>query len=1072
METSDQILSELRKLNATLNDLTSHIGKMCSDVNTLCNGLNSIPQLPDVSAEGEKATDSTPPTAELVSARKHVTVVFADISGFTAMSEKLDPEEVSNMMNDCLTQMADIVTSYQGYVDKFIGDCLMALFGAPVAHENDAELAVRAALDMNQAIIDYNKNLPIKLEKPLTLHTGVNTGLVVAGNVGSGQKLEYTVMGDTVNLASRLESTASSGQIFISKYTHNLVKGIFNFTEHDPIQVKGKKDPVQVYEVIGLRSAEERRSDLVALSAKELVGRDREMDIIKKRIDQAFEKETQVALLKSDAGIGKSRIHKEIETYLTNKDVEVIYGRCHSFRQSSSYFLFIEILQDLFGIGSDDAPEAIPEKFVEGLTLLTGEAPDILSDEGKKAVVFLGHIMGIEFEDYYDIPIDQMTDVDIKQSVLLAIRWLLEQMARTRPLILVLEDLHFADPESLDVISYLLKTVSKKAMMLLLYLRPEDTSPSSKLSLIARKALGDLYTEIELERLNSDESDKLVRSLLGSEVIPTEILDMVKERADGNPSFIEAIIQALHEEDVVEVQEGEPLKILKPIDSIEIPGSIQGLVVSCLDRLPAQHKHLLQWASVIGPVFEHVLLEEVAKDQNMVASIEALTDRKLIFESKSFPEIEYSFTSVLVQECSYAGLLLKQQREMHVAVAEAILRAYEARIDEHFDSLGRHYYKAEDFNQAYEYSVKAGMRAKGMHAPVEAILLFNRAIECVEQVQKPEIPIGDVYQAIAEVYEVNGDLDLAIEWREKLASLLEDDQEKGDCLRQVGRIWEKKGDQDKSLQMYSEAFQILENHPESIEMGRTLLNESWILNRQRKSEKAVDKCRKALELFEKHESEEDVADAHNNLAVFYEHSGDLDLALEHNQKCIDLLSLGDNRRKLGNAYLSLGYVHSKRKALNDALSCFEQSVQTQEVIANRIGMATSLMAKGRCYLDLSDYNGAEATLRASRNIFREAELGFRVVANNLSLAKVYLENDDTKSASECLEEAHTIASEQNRTADLARVSHLEALVLIKDGADPKEKFEAAIAKFESIGRSREAKAVLEDYESYNMQQKN
>ncbi|MEE2658886.1 MAG: adenylate/guanylate cyclase domain-containing protein [Candidatus Latescibacterota bacterium] len=1069
MDASDQIISELRKLNATLSDLTSHIGKMCSDVNTLSTGLNSIPQLPGSSVGTETSTDSTVPTAELASARKHVTVVFADISGFTAMSEKLDPEEVSTMMNDCLTQMADIVIGYQGHVDKFIGDCIMALFGAPVAHENDAELAVRAALDMNQAIIDYNRDLPIKLEKPLTLHTGINTGLVVAGNVGSGQKLEYTVMGDTVNLASRLESTASSGQVFISKYTHNQVKTIFNFSENDPIQVKGKKDPVPVYEVLGLRSAEERRSDLVALSTHELVGRDHEMNLIKKRIDQAFNKETQVALLKSDAGIGKSRIHKEIETYLTNKDVEVIYGRCHSFRQSSSYFLFIEILQDLFGIGSDDVPEAIPQKIVEGLTLLTGETPDILSDEGERAVVFLGHIMGVEFAEY-DIPIGQMTDVDIKQSVLSGIRWLLEKMARTRPLILVLEDLHFADPESLDVISYLLKSVSNKAMMLLLYLRPEDTSPSSKLSLIARKELGDLYTEIELERFTSDESDRLVRSLLRSEKIPGEILNMVRERADGNPSFIEAIVQALHEEDVVEVKDGEPLTILKPIDSIEIPGSIQGLVVSCLDRLPSQQKRLLQWASVIGPVFEHALVEQVAEDQEPAKSLQELIDRKLIFESKSFPEIEYSFTSVLVQECSYSGLLLKQQREMHVSVAEAIGHIHKIRIDEHFDSLGQHSYKAGDFDQAYEYSVKAGMRAKGMHAPVEAISHLNPAIECVEKAKNPETPIWEVYQAIAEVYEVNGDLDLAIEWRGKLASLLKDERQKGDCLRQVGRIWEKKGDQERSLKMYSEAFEVLEKYPQSIEMGRTLLNESWVLNRQRQSEQAVAKCRKALELFERHESEEDIADAHNNLAVFYEHNGDLDLALEHNEKCRDLLVAGENSRKLGNAYLSLGYVHSKRKELSEALSCFEQAVETQEAIANRIGVATSLMAKGRCYLDLSDYGGAETTLRASRNIFRDAELGFRVVANNLSLARVYLESGETESASECLAEARVIASEQNRTADLARVSHLEALVLIKKGADPKEKFENAISEFESIGRAREAASVSDDYDSYKNDQ--
>ena len=206
--------------------------RFCGDCGVVISTQPILPTLLSKVSDDSAQTASTSdvPSPELASARKHVTVIFADISGFTAMSETLDPEDVSNMMNDCLSNMAEIVTSYGGYVDKFIGDCIMALFGAPLAHENDAELALRAALDMNRFVIDYNKTLPIKLEKPLNLHTGINSGLVVAGHVGSGEKMEYTVMGDTVNLASRLESVASSGQIFISKYTYNQVRGIFNFT--------------------------------------------------------------------------------------------------------------------------------------------------------------------------------------------------------------------------------------------------------------------------------------------------------------------------------------------------------------------------------------------------------------------------------------------------------------------------------------------------------------------------------------------------------------------------------------------------------------------------------------------------------------------------------------------------------------------------------------------------------------------------------------------------------------------------------------------------------------------------
>ncbi len=246
-----------------------------------------------------------------------MTVLFADISGFTAMRKKLDPEEVTDLMNECLRRLADTVTKYEGYVDKFVGDCIMALFGAPVAHENDPELAVRCALEMNQVTCEYNKTLPIKLEKPLMLHTGVNSGIVVAGGVGSDDNMSYTAMGDTVNLASRLESIAGNGQIFISKYTYNLVRNKFAFPEHEPIKVKGKKDPVSVYEVAGVKTSKASETS-VKKSRVPLIGRSREMETLHRRIDGFPEDTPQIVLLTSDAGIGKNRVQQEIETYLVD----------------------------------------------------------------------------------------------------------------------------------------------------------------------------------------------------------------------------------------------------------------------------------------------------------------------------------------------------------------------------------------------------------------------------------------------------------------------------------------------------------------------------------------------------------------------------------------------------------------------------------------------------------------------------------------------------------------------------------------------------------------------------------
>jgi class 3 adenylate cyclase len=221
--------------------------------------LATLPGAKPGATAGAKRADAAATAPSFESERKNVTVLFADIAGFTAMSEKLDPEDVTNLMNGCLKMLADVVVRYEGYVDKFIGDCVMAIFGAPIAHENHPELAVRAALAMHKEMEEYNKKLPTKIDKKLALHTGVNSGMVIAGGVGSDMKMEYTVMGDTVNLASRLESIAKDGQIFVSGYTYNLTRHLFEFLHHDPIKVKGKQAPVAVYEV---------------LKAKNLIGQD------------------------------------------------------------------------------------------------------------------------------------------------------------------------------------------------------------------------------------------------------------------------------------------------------------------------------------------------------------------------------------------------------------------------------------------------------------------------------------------------------------------------------------------------------------------------------------------------------------------------------------------------------------------------------------------------------------------------------------------------------------------------------------------------------------------------------
>ena len=385
--------------------------------------------------------------AAFESERKNVTVLFADIAGFTAMSEKLDPEDVTNLMNGCLRMLADVVVRYEGYVDKFIGDCVMAIFGAPIAHENHPELAVRAALAMHKEMEEYNKTLPTKIDKKLALHTGVNSGMVIAGGVGSDMKMEYTVMGDTVNLASRLESIAKDGQIFVSGYTYNLTRHLFDFVTHEPIKVKGKQAPVAVYEVIKAKSvtAQDKTGD----AAPPLVGRASEITTLETCARALMAGHGQAVLLISEPGIGKSRVQLELKNSFKPGEIQVIEGSCRSFSRSTSYAVFGEIFKALVGIDADDLAESMRDKLVKNLPLLLKLDPEALTPEAREAIVHIGSLLGLNLAEEFDVALDQMEAQEIKASIFRSVAWFYRQIAKQKPLMLVLENLHHADTTSI-----------------------------------------------------------------------------------------------------------------------------------------------------------------------------------------------------------------------------------------------------------------------------------------------------------------------------------------------------------------------------------------------------------------------------------------------------------------------------------------------------------------------------------------------------------------------------------------------------------------------------------------------
>jgi len=1002
------------------------------------------------------------------SERKNVTVLFADLTGFTAMSEKLDPEEVTTIMNTCLDIMGNSIQEYEGYIDKFIGDAVMAIFGAPITHENDPELAIRAALEMSRKVSEFNKTLPIKLEKPLSLHIGINTGLVIAGNMGSNNKMDYTVMGDTVNLSSRLESKASAGKIYISAYTYNLVKNLFEFIELEPIEVKGKKDPVSVYEVVRLLDDSEIKN--VAQNELPLVGRVNEVNILAQSAHILEEGDGQVIFLVSDPGFGKSRVRNEAKKYFNEKirDIEFIEGTCHSYAKHTPYKLFIDIFKKLCDISSDDLSDTMAQKLEETLIFLLHEDSSLLSEEIKEAIVFIGKLLDIDLEEQYNIAFSEMLPQEVSASTIRAISWVFATISQNRVIVLSLEDLQYADTASIEIIMSLINFAQDRKIVLILTLRPEKKSVASKLEPYARKILGDRVHMINFDRLTRKDSEELVKLILDVKELPKELIDFVGTRSNGNPLFIQEIVHSLINNGSIKVKDNV-LEIKQNLSDIEIPDSINGLILARLDQLPKKSRELTIHASVIGPSFSKKLIENVMQNKNIDDEIDTLIESDIIFESQSFPDIEYTFHTTFIQEAIYETLLLKRRRGLHLSVANSLENMYTGRIKDFVEPLSRHYLEGNDLENAFKYFVQSALKCKANFSNDNAAKFFKKSIEIADSLNSVEPPIESLKEYYSEVLELQGELDDAISSWKNVIKSSDKALVKANALRNIGRIEEKRGAKNIALEMYEKAIELAKEFPDSLEFGLILMNHSWVLNRFRKSQEALDKAKSALKIFERLDEKEHIALCCNNIAVFYESLNELDEALDFNQRSISMFKELHNRRQLGNVELSMGYLLTKRGELDTALQHFNNSIESMQRIGNKVGSATAWLAKGRCYSDMKKYDEAELSMLTALKDFKEIGIGKKVIATEISLIKILIEKRDTESAYKHFENSMSIAQENSYDSDIGKLYGLKAELLIMD-RDEKEAlkmYKKAYDVFMKIGRQKDADNIEEKMKNLN-----
>ena len=623
----------------TLNVISAKFCKNC--------GINlAVPTSPSQILSQQNLTQTT---ASMQGERRLVTVMFADISGFTAMAESMDSEVVRDMMNACFERLVPIVQKYGGTVDKFIGDEIMALFGAPVAHDNDAEHALRAALEMTGALIQFNRDRGSNLG----LHFGINTGRIVAGGIGPQAQQEYSVMGDAVNLAARLEDASERDEIFVGPDTYQLTASLFDFETLNPIKVKGKSEPVSIYRLIQKKTIRTRFAAATERGLTTFVGRKQELNNLKDCFERVKKQQGQMVFIFGEAGMGKSRLLLEFQNSIESETITWLEGQCISFhRQNAPYLPMIDIVKDAFGVEEGDDEKQIIQKIDQSVK--------DWEETHRETLPFLKYLLNVETGDPALIEMDPRMR---RAGILDGLRALLLQVSHRQPFVMVIEDLHWIDRQSEEALDALVDVLPSAPVLLVLTCRPNYKHSFREQS---------FFTQISLTDLQPEESTALAQAVLDVTALPSEFSRLIASKAEGNPFYIEEMTRSLLETGVLNMDSGS-YSLARAIEKIHVPNTIQEIILSRMDRLPEDVKMVLQLASVIGREFPARLLEHISDPKiQLDETLKELKASEFILQKSYFPELAYMFKHALTQDVAYSTLLRARRKALHRIIGSAI----------------------------------------------------------------------------------------------------------------------------------------------------------------------------------------------------------------------------------------------------------------------------------------------------------------------------------------------------------------------------------------------------------------
>lgn len=678
--------------------------------------------------------------AKLIGERKLVTVLFTDIVGSTALAEKLDPEDWGEIVAGAHRRVSEAVYRYEGTIAQLLGDGVLAFFGAPVTHEDDPVRAAKAALDIQTAIKQYAHELAAnKRVDNFLMRCGLNTGLVVVGNIGSDLHMEYLALGDTVNLAARMQSAAAPGTVLVADHTARWIKHAFDLESRGELEVKGKSEPVPAFRVIAPKVAPASARGIEGLDSP-LVGREREMQTLQSCIDQLRRGQGQIISVSGEAGLGKSRLMAEVRKTLTKdggqqtdgdhsviglpSSVTWLEGRALSYESSTPYAPFIDLFSRLYQLRADEEDAAKYDRIRDSIQRI--------AQNHLETAPFIGTILGIKLEGEDLERVRYLEPPQLREKIFQAVFHLFERLARKQPIVILLDDLHWADSVSIDLLERLMGLTSSAPAMILALFRPQRQEPAWRFHETAQRDYPHRYTAIALEPLDEASSRQLVANLLEIEDLPEKVRGLILKKAEGNPFYVEEVIRSLLDAKLV-VRQDSHWRATREIETIQVPDTLVGVIGARLDRLDQESKRTAQTAAVIGREFQLEILQDISEAKPQLSdALETLQRRELIREKNHVPVPAYIFKHALTQETAYASLLMSKRREVHKRVAECLERLAPDRVND----IAWHFVQAQENTRALPYLVQAGERALREYSTQEAIAYFSRAAESAETSQE------------------------------------------------------------------------------------------------------------------------------------------------------------------------------------------------------------------------------------------------------------------------------------------------------------------------------------------------